>query len=75
MSVISGRQGVLVLLAMLAAPASGSLSAQEQALPRADINVYGTPEPEAAAMIAGPEIKGIITARSGDRLPGGKSVT
>lgn len=68
MSVISRRQGVLFLCAMLAAPASASLSAQQADQPRADINVYGTPEPEGGVLTEGPEIKGIITARSGDRL-------
>ncbi len=68
MSVISNRQAIPVLLAMLAAPVSASLSAQEQEVPKADINVYGSPEPEAPVLTEGPEIKGIITARSGDRL-------
>ncbi len=59
MHVNSKKTPVLVLLAMLAVPASGSLAAQ-QASPDPSIVVVGSRE--------GPEIKGIITARSGEKL-------
>jgi outer membrane protein OmpA-like peptidoglycan-associated protein len=53
---------------MLALPASGSLSAQQQDQSNPNIVVNGVPEAQPAAMTEGPEIKGIITARDGDRL-------
>jgi len=69
MRVITKRSGVLVLLAMITIPASGpasaSLTAQQPAEPRADITVNGERAPE---LVAGPEIKGIIAARSGEKL-------
>lgn len=70
MSFASKSPGVLLLLAMLAAPASGSLAAQEQDPPEAGlaVTVSDTSPPEAAEMTEGPEIAGIISARSGDRM-------
>jgi OmpA-OmpF porin, OOP family len=68
MRVISKRSGALILLAMLTVPASASLSAQQPTSPNPNIVVNGEPVPDTTAMTAGPEIKGIITARSGDKL-------
>jgi OmpA-OmpF porin, OOP family len=68
MSVISTRPGALVLLAMLTVPASSSLSAQAQNMPDPNIVVTGELVPDMTAMTAGPEIKGVITARSGDKM-------
>ena len=70
MSVISKSPRVLLLFAMLAGTAPGSLAAQSQDPPEADVSatVYSAPAPEAAAMVEGPEIKGFISARSGDRV-------
>ncbi len=68
MRVISKRSGVLSLLAVLTVPASGSVSAQQQVSPDPSIIVNGEPLPDTTAMIAGPEIKGVITARSGDKM-------
>lgn len=70
---ISNSPRVLLLLAMLAGTASGSVAAQQQEPPQADVSAtYGTPTPEAAPAVTegteGPEIKGIISARSGDRM-------
>jgi len=65
---ISKRPKVHVLLAMLALPASASLLAQQQDPSNPNIVVNGTPAPEPAVTTAGPEIKGVITARNGDRL-------
>jgi outer membrane protein OmpA-like peptidoglycan-associated protein len=65
MGVISKRPGARILLAMLATTASASLSAQEQAPSNSNIVVDG---PQAAAMTAGPDIKGVISARHGDTL-------
>ena len=75
MRVISKNQGVGIVIAMLAVPVAGSLHAQPQEAP-ADPNIVvnGTlPQAAAApapapAMTAGPEIKGTITARNGDRI-------
>ena len=61
MRVIAKRSRNLFLLAMLTLPASGSLLAQPQSAPNNDINVYGQ-------KIAGPEIKGFISARTDDKL-------
>jgi OOP family OmpA-OmpF porin len=73
MRVISKTAGGGFMLAMLAIPVSGSLYAQQQAPADPNIVVNGTaPEapkaPEAPAMTAGPEIKGVITARNGDKM-------
>ncbi|MBT2187976.1 OmpA family protein [Sphingobium nicotianae] len=69
MRVITNRRGKLVLLAMLTMSAPCSLLAQSQPQTETgtttaannDINVYGT-------KTAGPEIKGFISARKGDKL-------
>lgn len=72
MSIISRSPRVLLLVAMLAGTASGSLAAQpqEQQAPEADVSatVYPSQPSEAAKMAEGPEIKGIISARSGDKV-------
>ena len=76
MRVISNRPGVLVLLGMLALPVAGSLSAQQQPDQPAlqpvpsdpNIIVNGEQVADTTAMTPGPEIKGVITARSGDKV-------
>ena len=68
MRVVSQKAGVLCLLAMLTAPIPGSLAAQQQLPPDPNIVVTGEILPDTTAMTPGPEIKGIITARSGDRM-------
>ena len=71
MGVISKKSGVRFLVAMLAVSASGSLPAQQQTPPDPNIVVTGTPAPEAPeapVMTAGPEIKGVISARNGDKM-------
>jgi OOP family OmpA-OmpF porin len=68
MRVISKRPGALFLFAMLTIPVSGSVSAQQQVSPDPNIIVTGEPLPDTTAMTAGPEIKGVITARSGDKM-------
>ena len=62
MRVMSKKSGVLCLLAMLTVPISGSLAAQQQSSPDPSIVVTGE------RMTAGPEIKGIISARTGDKI-------
>jgi outer membrane protein OmpA-like peptidoglycan-associated protein len=63
---------MLLLLAMLAAPASAGLAQQPEDAPEGDnpVTVDGSPLPEAAAgeMTEGPEIEGIISARSGNTM-------
>lgn len=61
MSVISNKPGAIFLLAALAVPATGSLSAQEQDTSNSEVltTVVGT---------EGPTIEGIISARQGDRM-------
>jgi OmpA-OmpF porin, OOP family len=69
MSVVSKSPRVLLLLAMLAGP--GSLAAQPQNPSESELTgtVTDTSSPESAAeMTEGPEIEGIISARSGDRI-------
>jgi len=55
------------MLAMLAVPVSASLSAQQQR-PDPNIVVDGVSPPQAAVMTPGPEIKGVISARNGDKM-------
>ena len=58
--------GILLPLTILAMAASGSLSAQQQDSPDPKIVVTGARPLD--GMIEGPEIKGIITTRSGDKI-------
>ena len=62
MRAVTTRSGIPVLLAMLAIPAWSSLSAQQETPPEPGVIVKGTRLPD------GPEVKGIISARSGDRI-------
>jgi outer membrane protein OmpA-like peptidoglycan-associated protein len=67
MSAFSTRSKMLVLMATLAVAAPGSVYAQPET-PQADLSVaMEAPAPAAAPQI-GPEIKGVISARSGDRM-------
>lgn len=68
MTAISGRAGALILLATLTMPMSASLSAQPAGSSDPNIIVTGEQLPDMSAMTPGPEIKGIITARSGDKM-------
>ena len=65
MRFMSKKSGVLFLLAAVTLPASASLSAQEQSAPDPSIIVNGARPP---ALVAGPEIKGVISARNGDKI-------
>jgi outer membrane protein OmpA-like peptidoglycan-associated protein len=62
MRIISKSPDVRLVLAMLALPMSGSLSAQQPDSPDSSITVKGV------RAEAGPEIKGVISARNGDRV-------
>lgn len=68
MNVISKRHRVLVLLAALGMPVSGSLSAQELYPSRTDITVNGVPPADLSELTAGPEVEGFISARSGNKM-------
>ncbi|KEQ55337.1 OmpA family protein [Sphingobium chlorophenolicum] len=68
MNVISRSPKYLLMIALLSGAASGSLSAQTQdapAAPSADVSATAYLPAE---KVAGPEIKGIISARSGDKM-------
>ena len=67
MNILSNSPRHLLMLALLSAAAPGSLAAQTQdAPPPADMSA--TAVMPAAEVTEGPEIKGIISARSGDRM-------
>jgi outer membrane protein OmpA-like peptidoglycan-associated protein len=69
MSVISQSPRVLLLAAMLAGTASVSLSAQTQEPAEGGLAVtVSDTRPERSQMTEGPEIQGIISGRSGDRM-------
>ncbi len=69
MSVISKSPKFLLMLALLSGASSGSLAAQTQDTPAADLSVTVTDtSPEATETTEGPEIKGIISARSGNNM-------
>jgi outer membrane protein OmpA-like peptidoglycan-associated protein len=67
MRVVSKGPRIRHLLVVLAISAAGSLSAQQQA---ADPNIVvdGVPAPDPSTLTAGPEIKGVISARNGDKV-------
>lgn len=57
------------LLAAVSAPLAVGVAAQPQDPSDRNITVVGVPEPvDIASMTAGPEIKGVISARNGDRI-------
>jgi outer membrane protein OmpA-like peptidoglycan-associated protein len=70
MNVISKSPRLLLLLATLAGTVPAGLAAQPQDLPDADLSatISEPPSSEAAETTEGPEIEGIISARSGDQL-------
>lgn len=67
MNVISKSPRAFLLLALLTGAASSSAVAQTQEPPQADVaaTVYS---PAPSEMTEGPEVKGIISARSGDKV-------
>lgn len=69
MGAVSRNSRIALLLAMLTAPATVGLAAQPQDASEGDVmtTVYGT-LPTEAEMTKGPEIEGIISARSGNRM-------
>ncbi|VWX54759.1 OmpA family protein [Novosphingobium sp. 9U] len=67
MTTISKSPKALLIMALLAGTA-GSLHAQESADAGVTGSVTDTSVPDPASMTKGPEIEGIISARSGDRM-------
>lgn len=68
MRIMSREPKALILLATLVIPIAGSASAQQQDTRDPNIVVNGERPPEPAAMAAGPEIKGVISARNDNRI-------
>ena len=73
MSVASKSPKALLLLSMLAVPAASGLAQQPQGRSDGEVltTVYGSTAAqagEAAEMTKGPEVEGIISARSGDQM-------
>ncbi|RVT94512.1 OmpA family protein [Sphingomonas crocodyli] len=68
MRVIANRPSLYALLAIVALPVAGSLSAQQQDANDPNIIVNGVPTAEPVEMTKGPEIKGVISAREGDKM-------
>ena len=68
MRIMSREPKALILLATLVIPIVGSASAQQQDTRDPNIVVNGERPPEPAAMAAGPEIKGVISARNDNRI-------
>lgn len=68
MGVNSYRRGGLALLAIAAAAFPAGVSAQVQETADPNIIVNGDRLPDVAEMTKGPEIKGVITARSSDKI-------
>jgi len=70
MTIMSRKPMAPLLFAMLAIPAWGNLSAQEQEPTQGDesITVLGTPPADLSELPAGPEIGGFISARNDEKI-------
>ncbi|WEK43881.1 MAG: OmpA family protein [Candidatus Sphingomonas colombiensis] len=68
MRTISKSPRVCFPLAILAISVSGSVFAQQESPSDSNVVVTGVPAPDASAMTPGPEVKGVISARHGDKL-------
>jgi len=68
MRTITTRPGYLILATLLAAPSTGSALAQPLDESNPNIIVTGELQPDTSAMTEGPELKGVITARKGDKI-------
>lgn len=68
MRVTSQRPMALALIGMFAMSASVSVSAQQPGVADPNIIVNGEAMPDTTAVTPGPEIKGVITARSSDKV-------
>ncbi len=65
---VSNRSKILIMFAVVAVPASGSLAMQQQEPTDPNIIVNAPAPPDLSAMTKGPEIKGIISARNDDKM-------
>jgi outer membrane protein OmpA-like peptidoglycan-associated protein len=68
MRAMSRPSASFLLFAALILPASSGVLAQDASVASDSIVVNGQQLPDTSAMTTGPEVKGIITGRSGDRL-------
>lgn len=71
MPITSTKPAAYGLIVMLAAAPVAGLHAQQQADPfggQASIDVYGAPPADLSGLAEGPQIEGVISARSGDRM-------
>lgn len=84
MGIVSKRSGALLLIATLALPMAGSLQAQPTSselppsselpaqanAPQGDVmaTVTGVPPADLSGLVAGPDVQGIIAARTGDKM-------
>ncbi len=68
MRVISQRPMALALIGMFAMSASTNVLAQQPGVADPNIIVNGEAMPDTTAVTPGPEIKGVITARSSDKV-------
>ncbi|WP_407674682.1 OmpA family protein [Novosphingobium terrae] len=63
------KTGMIALLAASTMPMASSLYAQDQQpAPRSDITVTGEQAPDPSKLPAGPEVKGFISARTGNKM-------
>lgn len=68
MHVFAMRSAAGAICAAIALSAAGSALAQQPYSTDQSIIVNGEPVPDTSAMTEGPELKGVITARSGDKM-------
>lgn len=68
MRVVTSKPNILLMIALLTAPAAGAFAAQQQDSSNPNIIVNGERVPDPSEMTPGPEINGVISARSGDRI-------
>jgi outer membrane protein OmpA-like peptidoglycan-associated protein len=68
MPAMSKTTGLLALLALGTMPMATSAFAQQQDAPKSDITVTGEQVPDASKLPEGPEIKGFISARTGNKM-------
>lgn len=68
MRTLSKSSGVSLSLAIAALSVSGGAVAQQQTPTDPSVVVTGVPEPDLSTMAPGPEVKGVIAARNGDKI-------
>lgn len=68
MRFLATTPGITMALSLLAATASTTSFAQQSGPLQADVAGEGEQLPDPATMTEGPDIKGVLTARQGDRI-------